>query len=62
VARRYGRSRRAQQGDRVRRIAVLMPYDENDPVQSGKTIVPTHGPNGGVADAFGEAKAAFRAA
>jgi putative ABC transport system substrate-binding protein len=24
---------RAQQGDRVRRIAVLMPYDENDPVR-----------------------------
>jgi hypothetical protein len=23
---------RAQQGDRVRRIGVLMPYDENDPV------------------------------
>ena len=22
---------RAQQGDRVRRIGVLMPYDENDP-------------------------------
>jgi putative ABC transport system substrate-binding protein len=27
----------AQQGDRVRRIGVLMPYDENDPL--GKTIV-----------------------
>ena len=26
---------RAQQGDRVRRIGVLMPYDENDP--EGKT-------------------------
>jgi putative ABC transport system substrate-binding protein len=24
---------RAQQGDRVRRIGVLMPYDENDPEQ-----------------------------
>ena len=24
---------RAQQGDRVRRIGVLLPYDENDPVQ-----------------------------
>jgi hypothetical protein len=23
---------RAQQGDRVRRIGVLMPYDENDPM------------------------------
>jgi putative ABC transport system substrate-binding protein len=23
---------RAQQGDRVRRIGVLMPYDENDPL------------------------------
>ena len=28
---------RAQQGDRVRRIGVLMPYDENDPL--GKTFV-----------------------
>ena len=28
---------RAQQAQRVRRIGVLMPYDENDPV--GKTIV-----------------------
>jgi putative ABC transport system substrate-binding protein len=28
---------RAQQGDRVRRIGVLMPYDENDPV--AKTFV-----------------------
>ena len=28
---------RAQQGDRVRRIGVLMPYDENDP--DGKTDV-----------------------
>jgi putative tryptophan/tyrosine transport system substrate-binding protein len=28
---------RAQQGDRVRRIGVLMPYDENDP--DGKTFV-----------------------
>ena len=28
---------RAQQGERVRRIGVLMPYDENDPV--GKTQV-----------------------
>ena len=28
---------RAQQGDRVRRIGVLMPYDENDPV--AKTMV-----------------------
>ena len=24
---------RAQQGDRVRRIGVLMPFDENDPEQ-----------------------------
>ena len=28
---------RAQQGDRVRRIGVLLPYDENDPL--AKTIV-----------------------
>ena len=28
---------RAQQGDRVRRIGVLLPYDENDPV--AKTFV-----------------------
>ena len=28
---------RAQQGDRVRRVGVLMPYDENDPV--AKTYV-----------------------
>ena len=28
---------RAQQGDRVRRIGVLMPYDETDP--DGKTFV-----------------------
>jgi putative ABC transport system substrate-binding protein len=28
---------RAQQGDRVRRIGLLMPYDENDPV--AKTFV-----------------------
>jgi putative ABC transport system substrate-binding protein len=25
---------RAQQGDRVRRIGVLMPFDENDPLSS----------------------------
>ena len=25
---------RAQQGDRMRRIGMLMPYDENDPVSS----------------------------
>jgi hypothetical protein len=32
VARRWrGRSRRAQQGERVRRIGVLMLYPENDP-------------------------------
>ena len=30
-------SARAQQGDRVRRIGVLMPFDETDPV--GKTAV-----------------------
>jgi putative ABC transport system substrate-binding protein len=29
--RRRGRSQRAQQGDHVRRIGVLMAYDENDP-------------------------------
>jgi putative ABC transport system substrate-binding protein len=28
---------RAQQGDRVRRVGVLMPFDDNDPV--GKTVV-----------------------
>ena len=28
---------RAQQGDRVRRIGVLVPYDENDPL--GKTLI-----------------------
>src|SRR6516162_11875241 len=27
---------RAQQGDRVRRIGVLMPYDENDPVEKAR--------------------------
>jgi hypothetical protein len=32
VARRRGRSRRAQQGDRVRRIGMIMGFDENDPV------------------------------
>jgi putative ABC transport system substrate-binding protein len=30
---------RAQQGDRVRRIGVLMPFDENDPV--GKSAYST---------------------
>ena len=29
---------RAQQGDRVRRIGVLMPYDENDPL--AKPLIP----------------------
>jgi putative ABC transport system substrate-binding protein len=33
VVRRRDRSRRAQQGDRVRRIGVLMPGDETDPVR-----------------------------
>jgi len=28
----WPRAAQAQQGDRVRRIGVLMPYDENDPV------------------------------
>src|SRR6516164_927122 len=27
---------RAQQGDRVRRIGVLLPYDENDPISQGR--------------------------
>jgi putative ABC transport system substrate-binding protein len=27
---------RAQQGERVRRIGVLMPYDENDPVAKAR--------------------------
>jgi putative ABC transport system substrate-binding protein len=31
ASRRHGRSRRAQQGDRVRRIGVLMGGDENEP-------------------------------
>jgi putative ABC transport system substrate-binding protein len=30
---------RAQQGDRVRRIGVLMPYDENDPVMKRRLSV-----------------------
>ena len=28
---------RAQQGERVRRIGVLVPYDENDPAQKHQT-------------------------
>jgi putative ABC transport system substrate-binding protein len=27
---------RAQQGDRIRRIGVLMPFDENDPVAKAR--------------------------
>jgi putative tryptophan/tyrosine transport system substrate-binding protein len=33
---------RAQQGDRVRRIGVLMPYDENDPVAKARMSALTH--------------------
>jgi putative ABC transport system substrate-binding protein len=29
---------RGQQGDRVRRIGWLMPYDENEPVAKGKYL------------------------
>jgi hypothetical protein len=31
---------RAQQGDRVRRIGVLMPGDENDPMQKPRRVGP----------------------
>src|ERR1700674_92931 len=33
---------RAQQGDRVRRIRILMPYDENDPVAKARMSAFTH--------------------
>ena len=33
---------RAQQGDRVRRIGVLTPYDENDPVAKTYAFAFTH--------------------
>jgi len=50
---------RAQQGDRVRRIGVLLPYDENDPLS--KTRIPAFSEDGarsslvGVAGHGGEA-------
>ena len=34
---------RAQQGDRVRRIGVLMPFDENDPVSKRRLSAFTQG-------------------
>jgi putative ABC transport system substrate-binding protein len=33
----------AQQGNRVRSIGVLMPYDENDPVRKTRLSAFTHG-------------------
>ena len=36
---------RAQQGERVRRIGVLMPYDENDPVTAQRTSIRTLRPS-----------------